>query len=100
MIVKTEALMRQWYTTDDVSLTSPSGRQHIPVYAFTLTLLHKDSSVLTMPVCCPVHQDHGAVSLYQGGNRVIGFVGLLCGRSHVTTSWVLNVSITGHDKLS
>lgn len=33
-------------------------------------------------------------------NRVIGFCGLLCGRSHVTMSWVLNVSITGHDKLS
>lgn len=57
----------------------------------------KDISVFTMTPCCPVYE---AVSLYQRGNRVIGFCGLLCGRSHVIMSWVLNVSITGHDKLS
>ena len=49
---------------------------------------------------CPVHQAQEAVSIYRRGNRVIGFCGLLCGRSHVTMSWVLNVSVTGHDKLS
>lgn len=40
------------------------------------------------------------VLLYHSRNGVIGFCGLLCSRLHVMMSWVLNVSITRHDKLS
>lgn len=40
------------------------------------------------------------VFLYHSRNGVIGFCGLLCSRLHVMMSWVLNVSVTRHDKLS
>lgn len=40
------------------------------------------------------------VFLYHSRNGVIGFCGLLCSRLHVMISWVLNVSVTRHDKLS
>lgn len=55
-------------------------------------------AVLAVTPCCPKLENLYSFTTAEMGS--LDSVGLLCSRLHVMMSWVLNVSVTRHDKLS